>query len=254
MSNVRNRSLRGAFAFLSFIAVSISSFAATAPTVVTKRPFPQHVVYAHGAIKPKVAQATLDSVTGTFYRSWKTKYLRHGCGAGRYYIFVAEGAKPGDVNIDPNTLTVSEGHGYGMMIFAWMAGYDVNAKTYFDGMVRYWKDHQAVKSPGLMAWKQMKGCKNATEAKDGDDGSTSATDGDLDIAYAFLLADKQWGSSGRFNYRQEANKVILAALTHETNPLTHHNFPGRLGRSNRAAQILRHTAVRLHRPPMSVVA
>ena len=55
-----------------------------------------------------------------------------------------------------------------------------------------------------MAWQQFRGCK---ERKGDDD---SASDGDLDIAYALLLADAQWGSGGPINYRAEALKVIAA--------------------------------------------
>src|SRR5690606_31949970 len=36
------------------------------------------------------------------------------------------------------------------------------------------------------------------------------TDGDLDIAYALLLADRVWGSKGEFDYRKEARQVIDA--------------------------------------------
>jgi hypothetical protein len=38
----------------------------------------------------------------------------------------------------------------------------------------------------------------------------AAMDGDLDIAMALLMADKQWGSTGTWNYRQEALNTIAA--------------------------------------------
>jgi len=37
----------------------------------------------------------------------------------------------------------------------------------------------------------------------------SAADGDLDIAYALLLADRQWGSCGTVNYLLEAQRVLV---------------------------------------------
>ena len=50
---------------------------------------------------------------------------------------------------------------------------------------------------------------------------SSATDGDLDIAYSLLLADKQWGSMGKVNYRDEALKMIASIMQHEINPHTY---------------------------------
>jgi hypothetical protein len=43
----------------------------------------------------------------------------------------------------PDSISISEGHGYGMLILALMAGYDPHAQTYFDGMFRMFTDHQA---------------------------------------------------------------------------------------------------------------
>jgi endoglucanase len=223
---------RSVFAFTIctlLIAAKANALAAVPDTTKPKRPFPQHSVYAAGSIKPNVvSRSQLDAVTGKRYADWKKAYLRQGCGAGRFFIYVAKGNKNlgGDVNRD--TLTVSEGHGYGMLIFAWMAGYDADAKKIFDGMVRYWLDHPASSGKGLMAWNQVRGCKNATKNPKGEpvNGSGTATDGDLDIGYALLLADKQWGSNGTFNYRQLAISVIQAVMLREINLVTHHVLLG----------------------------
>ena len=56
-----------------------------------------------------------------------------------------------------------------------------------------------------MAWAQTK---NFTDI----DG-TSATDGDMDIAYSLLLANEQWGSNGKINYLKEAQLMIAAIKT-----------------------------------------
>lgn len=99
-----------------------------------------------------------------------------------------------------------------MMIMALMAGYDSTAKTRFDGLYRFFKDHLTQKDPPLplMAWLQVeKGCRTRD--------SGTATDGDLDIAYALLLADKQWGSDGDIDYLQEAINVINAIMDKEIN-------------------------------------
>lgn len=50
---------------------------------------------------------------------------------------------------------------------AFMAEHDPQAQTNFDGMARYFKDFPAVSDPELMAWNQVKGCKNAGGQRDG---------------------------------------------------------------------------------------
>lgn len=47
---------------------------------------------------------------------------------------------------------------------------------------------------------------------------TSATDGDLDIAYALILADEMWGSKGNLKYNQLADQLLSAIKEYEINP------------------------------------
>lgn len=183
---------------------------ATAPF----KPFPQHVGYTAGTIKPDhVSQARLDAASAAFYDEWKKKYLLDDCGADRIYVRVGDAAGGGTAD---ETISVSEGHGYGMMITALMAGHDPDARKYFDGLFRFFKDHPSASSPNLMAWNQVKGCANSS--RPGADGT--ATDGDLDIAHALILADRQWGSDGAINYLQEARSVVAAIKKFEINPTT----------------------------------
>jgi endo-1,4-beta-D-glucanase Y len=154
------------------------------------QPFGNHVfAYTAGVILPDVPAAEMDRAVSDFYETWKDRHLRQGCGSGRYYV-----------DYNGRNETVSEAHGYGMLIAVFMAGYDDQAKTIFDGMVRYFQEHRSNIQGELMAWRQA-GCNSV-------DGINSATDGDLDIAYALLLADKQWGSGGALNYRSIAEDVI----------------------------------------------
>ncbi len=195
---------------LSLFACSLLLCAACPAWAGVRRPFPQHVAYTPGTIKPNhVTQTQLDNAVSAFYETWKTQYLRtgdsEGCQPGRYYVRFSPSGP---------TIAVSEGQGYGMIITALMAGYDSSAKTYFDGLYWYYKDHPSQNHPDLMAWKQVTGC--ITPA----DENGSATDGDMDIAYALLLADAQWGSTGTINYRQEALSVIQAIMAQEINPST----------------------------------
>jgi endo-1,4-beta-D-glucanase Y len=141
----------------------------------------------------------MDDSVRSFYLKWKERYINDDCGAGQYYVWFETGKKK----------CVSEGQGYGMIIVALMAGFDSSAKSVYDGLFRYCQSHPSERSPFLMAWAQAKDCKDL-------DG-TSATDGDLDIAYSLLLAHAQWGSNAGINYLNEARKMIAAIMKQEIN-------------------------------------
>jgi endo-1,4-beta-D-glucanase Y len=167
-------------------------------------PFPQHMHYYKGTIKPNhIGQKQLDQATLHFYEQWKRRYVKTACTPGQYYIwFERNGQKQ----------CVSEGQGYGMMITALMAGADASAKATYDGLFNFYKAHRN-NHQCLMAWAQDKDCKNIDKS--------SATDGDMDIAYSLLMADKQWGSKGAINYLEEAKKMIRAIMKYEINPKTY---------------------------------
>jgi chitodextrinase/endo-1,4-beta-D-glucanase Y len=186
--------------------------------------FPQHTAYAAGSIKPNhVTQAKLDATVARLYDEWKAKYVKKHpylkkSDPAQYYIWYADGdwfEKEHDekLNVDYMATTVSEAHGYGMLITALMAGHDLDAKKTFDGMYRYFRAHPSEINPQLMAWKQGDTGKAIVDV----DGVDSATDGDLDIAYALLLADSQWGSVGEIDYLGEARRVIGAIMESDVN-------------------------------------
>ena len=166
------------------------------------QPFGNHnFQYAAGAIVPSNrSQQQLDDAVASYYDGWKQRYLRQGCGSGRYYIITGT----------PDSQTVSEGQGYGMVITAYMAGHDPDAHAIFDGLYGYFTDHPSSNTPDLMAWSQDRNCAN-------NQGPDSATDGDLDIAYSLYLADKQWGSAGTIDYRAAGDRVSAAILRAESN-------------------------------------
>src|SRR5262249_36758179 len=118
------------------------------------QPFGAHTFsYAAGSIRPNhVSQSVQDQAVRDFYDAWKAQYLKQGCGAGRYYV--ANGTQPGN-------LTVSEGHGYGMVLAALMAGHDPNAQVIFDGMHAYFRDHPTATHEHLMSWYQNTSCADA---------------------------------------------------------------------------------------------
>ncbi|HVW98416.1 MAG TPA: glycosyl hydrolase family 8 [Mucilaginibacter sp.] len=168
------------------------------------RPFPQHVKYFKGTIKPgHLSQEKLDDAVRSFYTGWKGRFVRNVAGKAESYIWFENKNRK---------QCVSEGQGYGMIIVALLAGYDGSAKAVFDNLFRYARAHPSGKSKYLMAWAQY------NNGKDVD--NTSATDGDMDIAYSLLLADKQWGSKGGINYLNEAKNTINAIMAHEINHKT----------------------------------
>ncbi len=178
------------------IAVAAFAFVALAPSSARTAnvPFGSHsFAYPAGTILPNhVGQAVLDQAVRDFYDEWKAAYLSQQCGSGRYLVLS---------NTQAGNLTVSEAHGYGMIITAIMAGHDPAAQTIFDGMHAYFRDHPTATHSNLMSWYQNTSCNDAQ-------GNDSASDGDLDIAFALLLADRQWGSAGTIDYMAEALSMI----------------------------------------------
>lgn len=165
------------------------------------KPFPQHTIYTKGAILPShLSRQSLDNSVRTFYWQWKSRYVKQAAEKNQSYIWFE---RPG------NKQCVSEGQGYGMIIVALMAGADASAKTVYDALFRYYQSHPARKGHYLMAWAQDKKGNNTDHS--------SATDGDMDIAYSLLLAHKQWGSNGSINYLKAAKLLIADIMKYEIN-------------------------------------
>lgn len=148
-----------------------------------------------------------------FYDYWKDKYIVKDKYADTAQYYVWYSSTPYSDNNTGTKVTVSEAHGYGMLITASMAEYDSNAKDIFDGMYYYYRNHLSEIGPNLMAWQQQD---NGTAIVDVS-GADSATDGDLDIAYSLLMADSIWGSDGDINYKQTAIDVINDIMEYEVN-------------------------------------
>lgn len=191
-------------AFLAFCAVVLMG--SEAALGAATRPFPFHTTLTAGVIKPShVTQAQMDAKIRSYYNVWKTAYLRN-TGGGSYWV-----------KYDNTNSTVSEAHGYGMVLAAYMAD-----KAVFDSMFRFFKAHPSINAPHLMAWKQTLRAGAMVSVE----GSDSATDGDMDVAYALLLAHVQWGSAGPIKYRTEALLILRDVLAHEVNSATWTLTPG----------------------------
>jgi endo-1,4-beta-D-glucanase Y len=175
-----------------------ASASQTPATSAINRPFPQNLSYP-GCIKPShVTQADINNSIMRYYDHWKSIYVKQSSGVtpgGGYYVHTLGTGGSG------NEITTSEAHGYGMIIFALMAGYDSEAKQYFDGMYNMFDKHRSTGDPDNMSWIIDK---SELASKDQDD----ASDGDMDIAYSLLLAHHQWGSNGKINYLNQAKRLI----------------------------------------------
>ncbi len=137
-----------------------------------------------------------------YYFYWKSKYLRtfkKSNGTLLYYIEM-QGLGPNG----ENSVSTSEAHGYGMLTFVQLAHFDVNARNIFDGFVNSYNTFRSTLNPYTMSWMIHKNFSNRYG---------SATDGDLDIAYALLLAHKKWGSQGgAHNYLSLAKNLIQKGI------------------------------------------
>jgi endo-1,4-beta-D-glucanase Y len=159
--------------------------------------------YVAGILPTNAAQATMDTTIQRCYDAWKATAIAD--------VPTVPGGKAVRFGSSGTYLTVSEGMGYGMLITVLMAGYDPDARTIFDGLLKTVRARPAYSIPGgpgqwLMDWRlTIDG--SSTDAAG---GGWNAMDGDLDIAMALLMADRQWGSSGTWNYKQEGIRTIDA--------------------------------------------
>jgi endo-1,4-beta-D-glucanase Y len=159
--------------------------------------------YVPGTLRPSASQATQDAAVLKYWNFWKANFLSTKCGAGTYAV----------LSKDADHAYVAEGEGYGMTIAAMMSAKDPQAKAIFDGIFKFVKAHPSVNNKDLHAAEQDAKCKSVN-------GSDSATDGDLEIAYGLLIADKVWGSSGTVDYLAEAKRIINGIKSGEVNSST----------------------------------
>ncbi|MDQ7809419.1 glycosyl hydrolase family 8 [Amycolatopsis sp. A133] len=168
--------------------------------------------YVPGTLRPSVSQATQDAALQKYYDFWKKNFLTTKCGTGTYAV----------LSKDADHSFVAEGEGYGMTISAMMADKDPQARSIVDGILKFVKAHPSVNNKDLHAAEQDANCKSVN-------GSDSATDGDLEIAYGLLIADKKWGSSGSVDYKAEAVRIINAIKKSEVNGTTKFTLLGDWG-------------------------
>jgi Glycosyl hydrolases family 8 len=135
-------------------------------------PFPQNERVA-SCTYPSAANA--DDASRA-YQAWKSELVTSDGAGGHLRV-----QRPNSPGAEPNS-TVSEGIGYGMILAVAFDDQHV-----FDELWKYsqlWLD-----SNGLMNW-------YINAAGTSVSGSGGATDGDEDMAWALVMADRQWGGKG----------------------------------------------------------
>ena len=188
---------------VSVLVFSLGFMLATASAAVTARPFPQAASRGGGESKEpmkgglSLSQQEMNTSVIRYYVYWKGRYLKPSVSVAGDY----------KVAFKPSGETVSEAMGYGMLITVLMAGADPQAKSLFDGLDRFRQRYPSSINPSFMCWKVP-----ASEKKVIND---SASDGDLDMALALLMAHRQWGDQV---YLCEAQKMIKAMASSLVRP------------------------------------
>jgi len=144
------------------------------------RPFPQNVDYPYGYQTSEISVEDVQDM----YDKWKNKYL-DVCG-DMYRVSTEDGGSD----------TRSEGMGYGMILSAYFGEQGV-----FDSLFAFYKSKRTSQALNLMAWDVT--CGGITD-------QGSATDGDIDVAYALIVAYVQWGG----DYLFEADSILTILQDH----------------------------------------
>ncbi len=144
------------------------------------------------------------------YVSWRNSYLRSSP-SGLYCYYNGKGD-------NGNAITCSEAHGYAMLISVLHRN-----RVDFDGLLTFFLNFRNEK--GLMCWQVRSLHQPSSSSHEGggpvqpfveEDGKTSATDGDVDIASSLYIAIKTFGDDGR--YRHIADSLTSAILRYTIHP------------------------------------
>jgi endoglucanase len=147
---------------IALLAIPLLIFAAP------KYPFPQSAHYSYGILPTKINNDQVQAAYADFYAR----------------LYEENGDKTmARIKWDTESMTVSEGIGYGMIIMAYMDNATNNTQAKFDKLWKYYNNFLDAK--GLMNWK-INGFTSANQMN-------AATDAELDVAVSLMEAYKQWG-------------------------------------------------------------
>lgn len=231
---------------------------ASAVRAGTMQDFPQNRDWGFFGTRPSFSayaegDPKLNSDIVALYNDWKDAYVRelsftNGDEDDSFDAYIIVGEANGEVDGfgDSSAVSTSEAHGYGMIIFALMANDSRDTKPYFDSMYKLYRNLNCKDEEDLMSWAIPYDGEVTTNANgvidpdmdfdattdlDGSSRQSSATDGDMDVAYALLLANDQWGGKPDgydFSYYDAAIEVIEGLEVNNIFDETGPHFP-RLG-------------------------
>ena len=161
-----------------FVLGALGSSALAAPAIngtTGQFPFPRNYTNPYGIEATNYDNAAVSAAYDQWYADCVTS-----SGAGGYLRV----QRPNDSGLALNS-TVSEGIGYGMVIAVYM-----NDENLFDNLWKYEQLH--LDGGGLMNW--YINADGSLGSNPG--GANGATDADEDMAWALLMASRQWGGSG----------------------------------------------------------
>ncbi|MBW6410101.1 glycosyl hydrolase family 8 [Clostridium weizhouense] len=143
----------------------------------------------------------------SFYDKWKKLYLRtvKNSSPKKEYLFDTLEAPT-----ENNAVTSSVAMGYGMVIFSIMSNFDSTAREHFNNIYNFIKTYPSIYNNNLMAWQQI--ITDSGEIINTTPKTSSTTNGDMDICYGLLIANKLWRKKYNIDYRLEALKRINALM------------------------------------------
>jgi endo-1,4-beta-D-glucanase Y len=176
----------------------------TPPSATSKFPFPQNRQSSHCTYPTAYDNQDVKTV----YTAWKADLVTSDGAGGNLRV-----KRPAEPGLQQDS-TVSEGIGYGMLIAVYMDDQDL-----FDGLWQYELAHTWQSCPiggggctqtSLMNWYIASDGTVATQSSAGEDGTGAATDADEDMAFALVMADKQWGGQGKLSksYLDTAKQLL----------------------------------------------
>ncbi len=154
-----------------------------------KFPFPQNAKYPYGIKPASINHNNIQKAYEDFI--------------ARFYEESSDKTKA-RIKWDTPSQTVSEGIGYGMLIFVYMDNATNNTQEKFDKLWKYYNSY--LNQNGLMHWK-IDGFNNVA-------AQNAATDAELDVAVSLVQAHKQWGDQ---KYLDDAKALIEKIYTKEVN-------------------------------------
>jgi len=173
---------------LSVLTAFLVIFSLAKEASAQSYPFPQNVDYSFGLAKPTgVSQQHVVAA----YNHWKENYVTSSgaCNYRRVIFDYYPGTSRGKTD---RSRTVSEGIAYGMLISAYMGD-----KSLFDDLWGYYKQHR--NQNGVMHW-MIENCQVV--------GQNGASDAELDVAMALIVASHQWQSDAYVNDAKMMIRII----------------------------------------------